>query len=121
MGSIICNSLVEHLEQNMLVSNNQFGFRKLRSTVSQLLLTLNEWTEAIDSKKCVDSFFFDISKAFDSVSHVKLLQVLSSKGITGKLLEWFQNYLSNRQQYAEIDGAMSPNLDVTSGVHKARC
>ena len=86
---IVDDSLDLFLESNNLLSRNQFGFRKNRSTVAQLLDTVNEWTSVIDSGKLVDSIYIDIRKAFDSVSHAKLLQTLSAVGVSGKLLRWF--------------------------------
>ena len=48
--------------------------------------------------------FCDISKAFDRVWHTGLIAKLSRIGITGNLLQWFQNYLSNCQQHVVVNG-----------------
>ena len=42
--------------------------------------------------------FFDISKAFDKVWHRDLFKQLKAYGISGNLLHWFENYLSDRNQ-----------------------
>ena len=49
--------------------------------------------------------FCDISKAFDRVWHKGLIYKMKAAGIT--LLDWFQDYLSNRKQCVVIPGAMS--------------
>jgi len=60
--------------------------------------------------------FFDISKAFDSVSHPKLTYKLSKLGIRGSLLAWIVDYLSNRTQVVCVGSQVSHIGDVTSGV-----
>ena len=42
--------------------------------------------------------FCGVSKAFDIVLHKGLLFKLRQNGIDGKLLEWLNSYLSQRQQ-----------------------
>ena len=59
---------------------------------------------------------FDISKAFDSVPHVLLLQKLSSININPYIIRWIQSYLTHRTQYVAINGTESPALPVVSGV-----
>ena len=39
---------MEHIENNNLFSNKQFGFLNGRSTVLQLLTVLDKWTKFID-------------------------------------------------------------------------
>ena len=46
--------------------------------------------------------FIDLSKAFDTVDH-KTLSKMEIYGIKGKMLKWFENYLTNRKQYIQID------------------
>ena len=60
--------------------------------------------------------YFDISKAFDTVSHPILLQKLWSSGITGILWAWFKNYLTDRSQSVCINNCYSDLLPVLSGV-----
>ena len=41
----------------------------------------------------------DLSAAFDTVDHGVLLDVLSSRfGVTDRVFEWFQSYLTGRTQ-----------------------
>ena len=43
-----------------------------------------------------DIVYLDLAKAFDSVSHQRLLLKLSQYGVSGKLLQWFESYLGGR-------------------------
>ena len=54
--------------------------------------------------------FIDFQKAFDCVSHPNLLHKLEHNfGITGNLLAWLRDYLSEREQYTVINGVPSEN------------
>ena len=51
--------------------------------------------------------FCDISKAFDRVWHTGLLYKLRAAGVTGNVLQWFKNYLSDRKQRVVLPGISS--------------
>lgn len=57
-----------------------------------------------------------MSKAFDKVSHRRLVHKLIQVGFGGNLLNWFCSYLSGRYQRVTVLGTTSDNLPVTSGV-----
>ena len=62
-----------------------------------------EFCKALDDKKgCTNSFFCDISKAFDRVWHQRLSYKFWEIGIKGDLLHWFANYLTDRKQRVVI-------------------
>ena len=60
--------------------------------------------------------YVDFQKAFDSVSHHKLMIKLEGYKICGDLLEWIKAFLSNRTQVVNISGFMSDIVHKTSGV-----
>ena len=62
--------------------------------------------------------FIDFKKAFDPVSHSKLLEQLAAYGISDKLLSWLRNYLSDRKQRVEIEGEYSDFQNIISGIRK---
>ena len=72
--------------------------------------------QIINSPSQTDVIYFDISKAFNTVSHSILLNKLWSIGITGTLWSWFKEYLSNRYQKVIINNSFSDSLPVVSGV-----
>jgi len=114
--SIIRDAVVKHLETNLLIHDSQHGNRKGRSCLTNLLTFLDKVTSDIDTGKDVDVIFLDFAKAFDKVPHQRLLQKLTSHGITGKLLQWISNWLSNRKQRVCINGSLSDWIQVLSGV-----
>jgi hypothetical protein len=104
------------LELNRIVSNCQHGFQQGRSTETQLISSLDSWTKSLDEKLNVDVVYLDFSRAFDSVSHPKLLAVLQKIGIQGNLFNWLREFLSNRTQRVVINGKLSNVGTVTSGI-----
>ena len=57
MERILKSHIVDHLDSLGLFSDHQHGFRKKRSTETQLLECVNDWTSFLDDKECVDVFF----------------------------------------------------------------
>ena len=57
-----------------------------------------------------------ISKAFDRVWHKDLLFKLRQNGITGDLLRWISDYLSERRQSVFTGSSVSEIKYVSAGV-----
>jgi hypothetical protein len=55
-------------------------------------------SKTVPNREVMCIVFCDISKAFDKVWHRGLLKKLKAYGISGNLLHWFENYLSDRNQ-----------------------
>ncbi len=116
MERIIKKTLLNHLLNNDIISKHQHGFLSGRSTQTQLLECLNDWTKAIDQRKKVDAIYLDLSRAFDTVCHTKLQSKLISYGIQGNLLQWIINFLKDRKHCTVLNGTQSSWTSVTSGV-----
>ena len=103
LTSIVCKTLekivrkhvIDHMVRNDLFTSKQYGFMSGRSTSSQLLNVLDQWTEAIDNGYEIDCIYMDYQKAFDTVPHKRLLSKLRSYGLTAKVIEWISTFLIN--------------------------
>ena len=113
---IIRAQIVEHLKRNRLLSDSQYGFRSGRSCVLQLLDVLEDWSLYVEENKSWDTVYLDLAKAFDKVSHQRLLKKVSSNGIKGNLLKWIESFLTDSQQYVTVKGHSSEWKDVLPGV-----
>jgi sarcosine oxidase/L-pipecolate oxidase len=98
------------------LSEHQHGSLKGHSTITQMLCFLHKIGKARDKASQTDIIYLDLSKAFDSVSHSRLLFKLHSAGIKGCLFSWLSDYLANRTQRVLVKGCTSKPLPVTSGV-----
>ena len=74
------------------------------------------WVEAMNNGWPLDVIFIDFSKAFDKVSHARLLQKLASYGIDHLSLQWIEDFLSDREFSVRVDGTLSSWLNISSGV-----
>jgi len=77
------------------------------STTTNLLESFNDWTISIQTRKPVTVAYIDFAKAFDTVSHPKLLHRLRQYGIDGSLLDWIGNFLSERTQVTGVGNQLS--------------
>ena len=100
----------------ILVGSCQHGFMAKRSCVTQLVEVYCLIGSQLDKGGQVDFIFLDFSKAFDKVSHRKLLTLLQEHGFGGNLLAWFDFYLQNRLQRVTALVVSSEALPVTSWV-----
>ena len=116
MESFIIKSLNEHLINNNILSEHQYGFVSGRSTITQLIVTLNEWLYNLDNDIPTDAAYMDFRKAFDSVPHKRLINKLKAYKIDGPILKWIISFLSDRFQYVKLNNPSSSKLKVTSGV-----
>ena len=113
---IIFTKISSFLSFNKIIPNSQHGFQKHKSVITQLVETFEDLSFAHENKFSVDIIYFDISKAFDSVPHNRLLEKLSSYGIRGPLLELIQNYLCNRTYSVKVGNSFSSKNSIPSGV-----
>ena len=124
LTSVVCKileklircSIMEHLEENHLLSPHQHGFRSNKSCLTQLLEYLHFVEEMTDNGDCVDAVYLDCSKAFDTVPHDLLLLKLKCVGVDGRTLNWIKDFLTNRQQRVQVKDCCSEWRGVWSGV-----
>lgn len=114
--SIIKNRMLKWLQKHKLLNENQHGFRKGRSTTTALMNAINEVIDGMDNGEYMQMLNFDLSKAFDSVSHTILLKKLYAHGFRGTVLRLLESYLKNRSQKVFLNGVSSTEHAVEYGV-----
>ena len=105
-----------YLMSHKCLSSHQSGNKSLHSTETLNIYTTDLILESMDKKKMSALILLDLSKAFDSVSHQRLLQKLSAVGASPATVRWFQSYLTGRTQSVRIDSVLSDPLPITHGV-----
>ena len=116
MEGIIRDVLMEYFYENNLISKQQHGFVRKRACVTNLLECQNMVSKNIMEGNTVDVVYTDFSKAFDKVSHNKLLYKLRAYGVDGMMLSWIQAFLKGRKQCVVMGDVESKWEDVTSSV-----
>ena len=79
-----------------------------------------------ENNKFTISLFLDLSKAFNSLNHVTLLQKMEIYGICGNAYTWFSSYLHKRQLRAKCmtgtgNSEVSQNYDITYSTPQGSC
>ena len=87
-----------------------------RSCLTQLVEVFDLIDFQLHKGGRVDIICLDMSKAFNKVSHLKLLTSLQQHCFGRIVLAWFDSYLCNRLQRVTALGVSSRALPVTSGV-----
>ena len=116
LESIIRDAVVIHLEEQNFYADCQHGFMKGRSTLTNLLVTLECWTSILEDGSGLDVIYLDYKKAFDTVPHQKLLQKLKGLKLGDTLTKWIGQFLLGRQMRVHVNGSFSSWINVISGV-----
>ena len=86
MERVIANQITPFLTAHNLISLAQFDFQARSSTVIWLNDSYNGWLSSQNIYDSTEVIFLDYAKAFDSVSHGKLVHKLHAYGIRKDLL-----------------------------------
>ena len=116
MEKLMCKRLSDFLENNNILYEYQFGFRKNYSTSHAVMEVMDNIYQNWDNHELTIGIFLDLQKAFDTVNHDILLKKLEIYGIRGIVLKWFTSYLNNRKQYTVLQNFESELECVTYGV-----
>jgi len=116
MEKIVRDHILLFCRSNNLITSTQYGFLPGRSVEIQLLSCINKWSKNLALKITTEVLYLDLSKAFDTVSHKKLLAKLPTFGLPPFLVNWFSSYLSDRGFQVKINKSVSTRRSVTSGV-----
>ena len=108
--------LYNFLELHEILFQMQFSFRNGHSTDHALISLSERIKRKLDSNRFGCGIFIDLQKAFDNVNHKILLKKLSHYGIRGIAFDFFESYLTSRQEYVSINGYPSSLGEITCGV-----
>ena len=104
------------MENNNLINRNQCGFRRNHSC-TDILTYLEHFIQiALREQNVLLIVFCDIEKAFDSASHLVILNTLINKGIKGRMLRWISDFFSNRSYKIRIGNIYSDEFSSNQGV-----
>ena len=113
---VVLSRLQTHMD-DIDKCKTQFGYKKFHSTETLLLKLVNDILIGLDSRSGVVLLLLDLSAAFDTVDHNKLINILATQlRIQGTALKWFKSYLCGRTQKVLIGEAFSEPLELSFGI-----
>ena len=77
---------------------------------------LDRLCQKLEYKSQTGVVFLDFAKALDKESHQGLLRKAYYYGIRGHTFKWIESFLNDRSQQVVIDGHLSIDAKITSGV-----
>ena len=116
LEKLVYKRIITFLDSNNILHDNQFGFRKHRSTEHAVQFLTHKFYEAVESNNYMMSIFLDFSRAFDTLSHNILMKKLYHYGFRGKTFDWIENYLTNRKQFVQYNDKVSKLANIVNGV-----
>ena len=116
MEKIINIRLSIVLESSKLIPDNQFGFRRMHSTIDALNKFTTDINNALDNKQQMLCVSFDMRKAYDTTWRYGILQEIFKFVLRGELPLFLCNYLTNRTFRTKIDNTLSSCHNLDQGV-----
>ena len=111
------SQLQQHFTENNLMCTYQSAYRKGHSVESALTHVYSSILKELDRGRSVFLVMLDLSAAFDTISHERLLHVLDRRfGLRSKALHLIQSYLSNRVSAVKVRGTLSTPIQTNVGV-----
>ena len=107
---IVHDQVSTFIKENTFLNDRQSGFRKLFSTTTAVLDVSENILEQLDKNNFVGAVLIDLKKAFDTVDHKILLKKLWCYGFQNQSFDWFESYLTDRQQLTLVNNIMSDLL-----------
>ncbi len=111
---VVHRQLMQHLEKHL--PNSQHGFRPKRSTVGAIISSHGQWMRARSAGHVIGIAAYDLSSAFDTLDHGRLVKKLDELGIRGVANSWSNNYLHGRSQRVVYNGEYSAFKQIKFGV-----
>ena len=101
--------MVDFLVRHTLLNPYQHGFLKARSclTLTNMLCFFEEITKWIDEGSPVYTIYLDFQKAFDKMPHQRLLLKLKAHGSWDGIIDWKDQWLTDRRQRVVVDREVS--------------
>lgn len=112
---IVHSRILNFLNQNNVLIDCQHGFRPGHSTETGTVDFMQYVYRELDEGKYVTAFFFDLTRAFDTIDIDFLSLKIHNLGLRGPINKWIKSFLSNRKIVTKIEESKSDTYDVNIG------
>ena len=114
--NLVLQQMQEFIYIHCLLHDTQSGFRKGHSTITALLKFKDDISKAMKKGEITLAVFADFSKAFNTVDPEVLINKLSKMNFSKSFLHWLISYLSDREQFVQINDKISSKAIIRFGV-----
>lgn len=115
--TLINTQIMHHLTTHNIISKTQYAYRPNSNTTIALQTVIDRIHQHIKQKRPTLAVYIDLSKAYDTVSHSKLLHKLRHHfNFTPNTVAFFASYFRNRQQSTHTQHAQSTTRTITHGI-----
>lgn len=113
---IVSDRFLQFLEENQIIVNHQFGFRRNHSTVHQILRLTEKISLDFNQDLSSAMVTLDVEKAFDSVWHDGLIFKLIQINCPIYLIKLAQSFITDRSCFVQINDSKSLEYLIEAGV-----
>ena len=115
--SLINTQIMTHLLKHNLISPTQYAFRPHSNTTTALQSIINNIFKHKHQRHPILAIYIDLSKAYDTVSHDKLLDKLKHNfNFAADTVAFVASYFHNRRQTTHTQHAESQPQTITHGI-----
>ena len=115
--TILNKQIMTHLTKHNIISPTQYAFRPNSSTTLALQTIINNIHRQKRKRQPTLAIYVDLSKAYDTISHDKLLHKLRHEfNFTEGTTLFFRSYFTNRKQTTHTTHAQSDPAIITHGI-----
>jgi len=106
------------LRQNVIISENQFGFMPGRSTTKAIHLLCQLIEQFRERERNLHMVFIDLEKAYDKVPREVLWQTLIEKEVPIKYIDIIKNMYDGIAANVRTYGGIISDFSITIGLHQ---
>ena len=111
---ILLNRLLSFFNQNLILQDTQYGFRKKHNTIHAVLDVITQLYITLQTTNFI--LTLDLKRAFDTIKHYILLGKLKHYGVRGICNTLLYSYLKNRNQFVSFQNNYSSLKSLSCGL-----
>lgn len=116
--TIIKKRIEKYAEKNGLLPEEQFGFRKNRSTIDGLFMMRRLSEEVTKNNEKLHTVFVDLKKAYDTVDRTLMWAILKKYGIPEKTVNVIKGFYEGMQNRVKYAGKLSEPFETIRGLRQ---
>ena len=116
LEKIVHDQIEDFAEDEELLTEHQYGFRKQRSTLQAITQLLGHVNSKMNVGSSTVALFIDFRKAFDCLQYPILLAKIKALNFSQQIVDWLEDYLNNRSQSVAANGGTSTPRCIKQGV-----